>query len=248
MQNCSVRAVLILLLMGATQAPAASQLTKSQRASLVESDGIPRTSVGASLEMIERDLDMDGRTTGRLESTAYYGFLGYDLRPWLKAFATAGAVEADRVGPSTGGAYDSDLRWSLGLSANLWHVDVRSPDYLRGRLSIALETEYISNEASSTSADAEWTEIRAVLPFGFEIPNEPMSFWGVNSLYLYAGPIYSALDGEVTASGRRTDVESSDELGATVGADIFAAPNLSFGAQILYLDDVSITASVRFHF
>ncbi len=241
-----------LLIMGlsAGAALAATQPAPMTRQALVTSDGLPRTSVGVGIDLIERGIRPDNRAQGMLEGTAYYGSLGYDLRGWLTLFGTAGIIQLDQFPTSGAGTeFDSDLRWSVGLKANLWHLDLKNPEYLRGRVSIGLLGEYTRYRTASGSTDLEWTDTVLMLPVGYEIPNEPMSFWGVHSLYLFAGPVWSVIDGTIKpAASARTDFEAADETGAVAGLEIFAAPNLSIGAHGLYLHDLSVTIGLHYHF
>lgn len=238
----------VILLAAALPASAASQAVQMNRASLIESDGIPRISAGASIELLSREV-VAYDTAGSLEATSYSGYLGCDLWRWLTVFGTLGSMNLDTLEvPGTTGSFDSDLRWSLGFQASIWHVDLTKPDYMRGRLSIGITTEYTDCSSADDYSDISWTDTMVALPVGYEIPNEAMVYWGVHSLYLYAGPAYSAIDGDVETPTVTVPFEQSHDFGALMGADIFAAPNLSLGGSMLYVDDLTVTASVRYHF
>ena len=108
--------------------------------------------------MLRRDVRIDTSQSSELKGMAYSGYLGVDARPWLTVFGTAGMLSLDAL-PNTGVVddYDSDLRWSLGLNASLWHIDLQAPDFMRGRLSLGLTGvhEYLEDEVVPLIDDPE---------------------------------------------------------------------------------------------
>ncbi|MCE9612667.1 MAG: hypothetical protein K8T26_00230 [Lentisphaerae bacterium] len=217
--------------------------------SLIESGPLPRLSLGANIELLERDIDVDNRDPGTLKGSAYSGYLGVDATRWLTVHGTAGAMFLDSLETAAvEDDFDSGLRWSVGLNASLWHVDLEEPEFARGRLSIGATAEYLESTSSGTDGDVTWSEVSVTLPLGFEIPNDPMLYWGVYSLFLYAGPVFSQLDGNIDRPGRRVDFSESQDVGVLGGADIYMARNLSLGGQIQYFDAMSANISARYHF
>ena len=119
---------------------------------------------------------------------------------------------------------------------------------MRGRLSIGLTFELVENAVDNGSAELEWTETAIAVPFGYEIPAEQSGLSQVHSLLLYAGPLYSRLDGDLTSAGVRLDLDEDKDFGLLAGADIFLAQNLAIGGQIQYFDEISFNVSARYHF
>lgn len=239
----------LILAVGGT-ARAASVPQHMGNRSLIEMDRAPRLSLGGDAELLRRDITIGpSHQPAQLQATSWSAYAGIDLARWITLFGTAGAVFLDSLNsPGLAAGYDPDTRWSLGLNANLWHLDLVEPEYMRGRLSIGLTAAYTDYASSGDAADVAWSDTSVALPIGFEIPNEPMTYFGVSSLFLYAGPIYSSVDGDYTSGGRTTGFDATRDTGALVGLDIYASPNLSLGGNIQYLDSVSTTLSVRYHF
>ena len=209
---------------------------------------MPRVSLGVDAEFLERDVAFDSRTLpGTLKGTAYSAYLGLDLWRWITLYGTAGSVFLDSFEPIASDGFDNALRWSAGLNASLWHVDTTTPDFMKGRFSIGLIIDYCDNTGASDSGDVTWTTTSVSLPIGFEIPNEPMIFWGVTSMYVFAGPLYSAIDGKVE-NDSLSDFSEEQDWGVLGGVDIYLAPNVSLGGHLQYVSSVSANLSARYHF
>ncbi|MDA0578520.1 MAG: hypothetical protein O3B24_10535 [Verrucomicrobia bacterium] len=216
--------------------------------SLIETRQMPRVSIGAGLELIKRDIVIGNTIDGTIDGNAYSAYLGVDALSWLTIHGTAGAMFLNSLDFSDAGDnFDAGLRWSLGLNASLWHIDTTTPDFMRGRFAIGFTAEYADTTAAAgDTGDVTWTETAMALPFSFEMPNEPMEFWGVESLLIYAGPVYTVIDGDIDGTG--LDFEESQDAGALFGADVYFAPNVSLGARIIYIDDATVGVSARYHF
>jgi hypothetical protein len=248
-RTCCILAA--LLLTDVVDALAAAAPVTMADDAMIETAELTRVSLGAGVEMIGRDVTISRTVNGNLDGLAYYGYLGLDLTDWLTLFGTAGSVTLNSLdGSGLPDNFSSDLRWSGGINASLWHVNVIDPGIMRGRFSIGLVVEYSDYAASVGNSDVAWTDFAVSLPVGYEIPNDPMAFAGVESLYLFAGPIYSVIDGDYGIADSKTafEFEQAHDMGVAGGFELYLAPTVSLGAQLQLIDDLSMSASARFHF
>lgn len=210
---------------------------------------MPRVSVGAGLELLERELRLDGGGPARMRADTLSGYLGVDLLHWFTAFGTLGRLDIDAIDiPGATGDLQDDRRWSFGINANVWHIDVEKPETTAGRLTIGIIGEYTQYDASGSGESLDWTEYAIAIPVGYSLLVEPRTLPTVYGAVFFAGPIYSTIDGDYTAGGRRTDFEEEQEIGLLAGANVYFAKNVVFGGQIQYFEKVSSNLSVRFHF
>lgn len=248
MKNISFTLALVVIGISFT-ASAASLRGSMSHDALIHEDAIPRISVGIDLELLERDLELGDGTLGRLRSNALGPYLGVDLNHWFTIFGTWAILDIEKVDVPGGDAnYEDDTRWSLGAQANLWQTDITRPEAMSGRISIRASIEYASYDATSKGINVDWTEFALTLPCGYELYNDHTKLSGVYSLLLFAGPIYSTVDGDVGGSIPSVNFNESENWGLLAGAELFFAENVSLLGQIHYFDQVSGSFSGRYHF
>jgi hypothetical protein len=230
-------------------ASAASLRGSMSHEAMISEDSIPRISVGLDLELLERDLELSDGTTGRLRANSLGPYLGVDVTPWFTVFGTWSILDVEEVDVPGGDAeYEDDLRWSIGAAANLWQTDIDRPDAMSGRVSIRASLEYTSYDATSKGINVDWTEFAIALPFGYELYNERTKLSGVYSLLLFAGPLYSSVEGDVDGSVPSVSFDESENWGLLAGTELFLAENVSLTGQIHYFDQVSGSFAGRYHF
>lgn len=217
----------------------------------------PWVSVGAGLEILEREVHVDKVSPGRMRATTLSGYLGIDLLHWFTVFSTLGRLEIDTIDipgidtidiPGAAGDWDNDRRWSFGASANVWHINIEEPPILTGRLSIGLVGEYTQYDASGSGESLDWTEQAIAVPVSLFLPAERRKLSSVHGAAFFLGPIYSLIDGYYSTDGRRTDFDEEQEIGLLAGMDAFLARNLTVGGQIQCFEQVAANFSFRYHF
>ena len=209
----------------------------------------PWVSVGAGLEILEREIRVDKVSPGRMRATTLSGYLGIDLLHWFTVFSTLGRLEIDTIDiPGAAGDWDDDRRWSFGASANVWHINIEDPAILTGRLSIGLVGEYTQYDASGSGESLDWREQAIAVPVSLFLPAERRKLSSVHGAAFFFGPIYSLIDGDYSTDGRRTDFDEEQEIGLLAGMDAFLARNLTVGGQIQYFEQVAANFSFRYHF
>lgn len=241
MKTCTRIAVGLILLASLLPASAASPVASGSREALIVSDGIEGWSLGVDGASIRRDAKIAG-FLDKLEATSYGGFVGWRGVPWLTLYTVLGQADAD-LGVDTLG---DGFYWALGLQATVWQMDMLDPEFLSGRWSIRFGAEY----ASADLASGEWQDVSASLRLQYEIFVESVEATQKipYSLALYAGPMYSGLDGNVSVNGFREDFEADQEVGIVAGIELSISHNVLLGIGAEYFDDVTWVGSLRYKF
>ncbi|MFN2352454.1 MAG: hypothetical protein ABR497_10960 [Kiritimatiellia bacterium] len=228
---------------------AATMSPLSRRDSIFEAQSLAPLQIGAGVEAIKRDFSFDGNRR-ELEWRGYTGYIGCDVMPWATIFGTVGAVESAWPGADFSSA---GLAWSLGANLALWHMDIMKPDFMSGRLRLALTGEYARKKDGGTAdgVDTQWTEYFGALLVGYEIytttrqdiHNMPYS------LMLFVAPCISHIDGTMKTRGLTDqDFEDHGRVGVLGGIEVYIAKNLSVGAQVQHIGRPGLSGSLRYKF
>ncbi len=248
MRNAAINLALVAIGLSMT-ASAASLRGSMSHDALIHEEALPRVSVGVDLELLERDLELGDGTLGRLRSNALGLYLGVDVDHWLTVYGTWAVLEIEEVEVPGGDAdYEDDTRWSLGANANLWEIDISSPRQMNGRVSIRANIELAMYDATSKGINIDWEEFAFAVPIAYELYNDHKHLDGVHSLMLFAGPIYSTVEGDVGGAVPEVNFDESENWGLLAGAELFLAENVSLLGQIHYFEQVSGNFSARYHF
>ena len=219
-----------------------ADLVEGQHESLFEGEMLDRWSVGIDFMQVHRKVTLDGGQEQRLRARVYSFQLGMDLVPWLMAYGTAGASQAE-LGDAALRDESPGFKWSGGLRVNWWHVDVADPTFLAGRLSFQSSAEFAQYQSR---ADVHWNEGYADLTVHYEVfvdTAERIEQYPYSVVW-FGGPAVSTLKGKAGAR----DFSEANTLGAVGGLDLYLSHNLALGAQIEYLGTSTFGASLRYHF
>ena len=221
------------------------------RDTILEQDALDFLTIGADYQQQQRDISASSRGKMSLKSQTIDGFVGVDPYKWLLIFATAGGTAAKVTDYSS--YNDSKFKWSAGFNLNLWHFDVTDPAFMEGRLSLRTHLEYAMHNSGADKQEINWNEVFASLLVNYEVFAETIDKLDKYpySLMLYVGPALSWLNGhyyDTSASNQKVDFHEEHTVGLVGGVELYAAYNLSVGAAIQYYDQVSVSASVRYHF
>lgn len=219
------------------------------RDTLSYSAKLQKISIGISAGEGKRAVTMNGSgAESELESQSGGVLIGYDFASWLTGFTTLGAGRLK--GANDGDYADQGFRGSLGLNANLWRTDITYPEFLEGTLSFKMVAEYKQMTSTGTRTDYEWNELTVAWPISFEMfaSDDAYQSGQIFSLVLYAGPCLSSVDGTITSGGRDTGFSEADNLGTTVGADLYFSDNFELGLQLQTFEDTEASVGLFYHF
>ena len=246
-------AVLIQAALFGTAMASSSPATMT-RESVFSADDLSALSLGVDVHRQERAIRDEGTSAvvAVPELNWVTAFVGLDIAPSMTIFATAG--QCDISEGSAQAPTDDGLRWSLGMSLNLLTHGVPDPAARTGSLSLhaVLEAVYVRLDLDSagSSTTMDWNELSLSLPVAYEVYAEGIgSIEAPYSLTLYAGPVFSPVEGRIEHSGKLLDkFESDNDFGLIAGADVFLSENFSLGVKTTYFDEASLGATIRYHF
>jgi len=205
-----------------------------------------RVSVGVTYEEIERGVDFDKGPDSVLKANSLSLYVGYDVVPWVTAFATIGGSELDGT---TEINTDAGLKLSAGVSMCVWDADILEPIYMAGRLTLRPMAEISRYASDSDLGEVTWIDATLALPLGYErFDRYPVSAHGIaTSLALYAGPAVSYIQGSADTNIGKIDFEADTLLGVMGGVDVYLSPGVALGVAFSVFDETTLSASLRFH-
>lgn len=236
-----------VLFLTVTGGHAASIGHSGSREGLWEATALGRFSVGLGMERVQREVALDNGALEVLDSDGRHFFLGFDAAPWLTLYGAYGVAE---VGVYNEDNNDSDTQWSVGLATTWWYLDIDHPEFMAGRYSIRTDLEYADYGISSSSEDGSWSELSAsaILLAELFVKDVEAVDHVPYSMTFYVGPVYSALDGDLTFGAQELTFEEDSSTGFLLGTDVFIANNLSLSAQFQQMERASHRFGLTFHF
>ena len=218
-----------------------AKLVAGNHESLFETEMLDRWSVGIDCSWLHRKVVMAGGDKQTLDARVASAYIGLDPLSWLMIYGTAGATQS-RWSDEDDYAV-AEFKWSAGLRANWWHVDIADPAFMAGQLSFRSNIEFTKFQSD---ADMDWQEFYADLTANYEVFVNSIRATDryPYSVVWYLGPAASKLSGSVNG----LDFSEETAVGAVAGADLYLAPNLAFGAQVQYFGTTSYSGSLRYHF
>jgi len=173
-----------------------------------------------------------------IKHTKYMGYIGYDLLRWMTPYITFGESKT-KVGIEEYGDWEPEY----GVGVNLFLLDHIIPDPLlmEDRIRINAGCEYTLTETSGPRDDADWGELFAHLTFGLINDIDGTKVLLPNSIGVYGGVIASMVHGDSL-------IDDGDEVGYTVGVDVYITESISLEASMEVLDEVDFAGGLHVRF
>lgn len=240
----------LVLITGIATTQAASLPASASRDALVHAKHLQRLSVGAGVEHFDRQIELKNGSSAQLQGDTYLGYIGIDLTDWLTLFGEAGMSDVSGIENYISGAVGDDTYGAAGLLLNLWKYEVLEPEAMAGLLNIRLLWQNSLYGGSGNGVATDWREQVLALPVSYEVRADPVDDnRTVYSAVFSAGPIYSAINGDVTTgSGNTIDFNEKSNLGIYGALDVFIFKNVSIGGQIHVFEDMTYALRGLFHF
>ncbi|MBN2373836.1 tetratricopeptide repeat protein [bacterium] len=203
----------------------------------------------------KKDLELDNPGGEKVKLGSEYkralARLGYNMTNWMDVFIDLGGTDMSFDGPFKIGNYQiNNFEKSLGfaygggVNASVYH-------WRRMRLGFDASAEYLmgSNEDERKSGNrtqtitADWSE----LTLSFKT-----RYLGFNNLVPYAGACFSMVDGELELESfgvkERADYNEADSFGVMLGGSYYLGRHLRFQTEARFLDETSLSLSVKYRF
>jgi len=238
-------AVLLILIAGSSSLSAGSVSGSLSSESLIVPQPIESVSVGLNYDEGKRQIKYNAGNIELLESHSYSLYIGYDMSEWCTFFATLGTSAARLSEQQKFG--DAKSKWSLGVNANLWHIEIENPPLFSGRISLKPAIEFAQFNSSIDNNTVNGQTFQGALFFAYDkVIDDPKysitEFYGYS---IYAGPALSLING---SSSGESDFKEDRSFGIIGGLDFFFTRNLSIGCQVQSFGKISFSGNVRCHF
>ena len=168
---------------------------------------------------------------------------------WMDLEGRVGAArgKVDFGGTGQGGM---GVSWGAGLGVDVceiapadaaWRVFLRAEGAVKGRCG-----------GESDGVKVGWTEYTAFVPATYQLLMErsPRSAYSTDfhRLDLFAGPVWSHVEGDWECAGLKRDFEAKRELGAAVGARIWLTERVGIWGRVDIYDECGYRGGMEYRF
>jgi len=203
----------------------------------IGSSSLKHWSCGMEGKMGERKLELELGPAADLEFVRGLVFVGYDVLPWATVYGTVGLIDVELDGVE---ADEADTEYGVGLHFNLLDHELMDPGLIEDRLRVNADVRYASSEAMFMGRTLEWEETTAELTVSIVNDLTGNKLFWPQSVALYAGPAYSALDSD--------DFEAEETFGFVGGIEIFASKRLTLGLGAEMYDSAAFSSRLSLRF
>lgn len=195
-------------------------------------------SAGAYMVETKRGIELgDVGVSTTLRTRQQLVYLGIDAGRWLTIYGLGGGSEA-KLG--NGSYANSESVYGIGARFNVLDHELMEPVMMEDRWRVNLGVQYTQNETKQGLATWDWEELSVALTFGIVNDTRGNKYYTPESIVIYAGPIYSTLDG--------SNFSEKDNLGVVAGAEFFFTDSLSIDIEVQSFDETSMGAGLNIRF
>ena len=206
---------------------------------LIKGQDLSRLTMGVYVAQSDRQISWDDSgITQVIESDRVQAYLGYDVLDWLTCYAIGGANESKIEGIQGGGNSETEL--GLGFRVNLLNHFIREPTAIEDVIRMNMGVEYVRSSFDNGFASSDWSELSVALTMAIVNAIEGNKYFWPESIAIYAGPIYSAINGD--------EFETDDDVGLIAGLEFFLTDTCTLDFQVKYFEETSIAGGVNFRF
>jgi opacity protein-like surface antigen len=205
---------------------------------LITGQDLSRLTMGVYVVQSERQITWDSSgLTEVMESDRVQAYLGYDVLDWLTFYAIGGANESKIEGPE---GDDSDTELGLGFRVNLLNHFIREPTATEDVIRMNMGVEYVRSSLDNEFASSDWSELTVALTIALVNAVDGNKYFWPESIAIYAGPIYSTINGD--------EFETDDDVGLIAGLEFYLTDTCSLDIQVKYFEETSVGGGINFRF
>jgi opacity protein-like surface antigen len=205
---------------------------------LITGQDLSRLTMGVYAVQSERQITWDDSSITRvMESDRVQAYLGYDILDWLTFYAIGGANESNTEGTEGG---DSESELGLGFRVNVLNHFIREPVPAEDTIRINMGVEYVRSSFDNGYASSDWDELTGALTVALVNHTDGNKYYWPESIAIYAGPIYAAINGD--------EFETDDSLGVIGGLELYLTDTITLDLQVKYFKETSVAGGVNFRF
>lgn len=176
-----------------------------------------------------------------LDSTMLAAYIGYAITPWATLYGIAGefSSEFDSVFASS---KDNSFLYGASLQLDLFSHEIQDPMLMENKIRVNATLGYVASQVEAFGDEQDFQEFQASLTASIVNDVVGSKLFLPESIAVFAGPVYS--------STLSDDVDDSpdDNVGMTVGLEIFHTKRVSYYASMEDFDNVGYSAGLNVRF
>jgi opacity protein-like surface antigen len=205
---------------------------------LIKGQDLSKLTMGIYAGQHKRQITWDDSGfTEVMESDRVQAYLGYDVLDWLTVYAIGGANESNTEGTEGG---DSESELGLGFRVNVLNHFIREPVPAEDIIRMNMGVEYVRSSFDNGFASSDWGEFSVALTVALVNTIDGNKYFWPESIAIYAGPIYSAINGD--------EFEADDTVGVIGGLELYLTDTITLDLQVKYFNETSVAGGVNFRF
>ena len=235
--------VVLLLSFSATRVQALPRGYSNNGMNYIEgSSDLSRWSCGIYSDSRDRDVTIRGDDF-RFDLVNVMGYVGYDIKPWMILYVTAGGADNTLRQPALPGEPDredssSAVDVGVGLKFNILDHEIMDPTLFEDKIRIDGGVQYSASSLDDPFRGTEdYSELSASLTLGVVNDIQGNTLFLPNSIEIFAGGIFSDF-----VAG---DVDVGSKLGYTAGVDIFYTEKVTIEASVQGFDTVTVCGAIH---
>jgi hypothetical protein len=226
-----------------TSFAAARSPSNLSREHIVSSAPLSNWSTGLYYDNAEKEVELKNGSRQLLKSSKTMVYIGYDVLPWFAPYVVAGQNDA-KIGYFNSSYEDGSLQYGLGAMFNLLDHEVADPTLIEDRLRLTAGVEYSWTSTDYLNDELEWTALDASLTASIVNDVAGNILFSPDSIAFFGGLIYSKWGG----SDIKGATSNTDEVGYTLGLEVFYTPSVSFSVRGNFLEHTGLTAGINLRF
>jgi hypothetical protein len=186
---------------------------------------------------VKREIEWDNGTTDVMESTPVDLYIGARIVNWFDLIGIIGSRNTDFEFAGEG---DRNAEWGLGFQARLFSHQIPEVSLMVDTIRITMNATWLSAGTKVMSRSEDWSETSASLLFGLYNSTSGNKLYGPESIGIYAGPGFSALNGD--------NFSESESVGLIAGAQFFIVDTVGLEIQGQFFEENSVLAGISYQF
>ncbi len=186
---------------------------------------------------VKREIAWDNGRNDVLESTPVDLYIGFNIVEWFDLIGIVGSRGSDF---DVMGKGKSQGEWGFGFQARLFTHNIPEIALVTDTIRLTANASWINAGTEVNGRSENWSETSASLLLGIYNFTEGNKLFGPENIGIYAGPAFSALQGE--------NFSESESIGAIVGLQIFMTDSMGLEIQGQIFEETSVIGGLSYHF
>ncbi len=135
---------------------------------------------------------------------------------------------------------DRESEYGAAVQFNILDQEVMEPTMMIDAYRLSADLQYTTCSTEYYSQSTDWNEVTAALRFSVVNETTGNKYFSPESITLYAGPLYSSIDGDT--------FKEKNSTGLLAGGQIFLNDRISLDLQGQFFEETSLLAGLHVQF